>query len=366
MAHAKNMAHRLGILEGGDILVNLDADNFTGPGFAAYVAKKFEEPNIFLWSNMIKEGPDRLPRGISGRIAVTKHGFLNAGGYDEKYETWSPDDKDFNVRMRNLGYMAHQIDNKYLLGVLHNDKMRFREYPHIQNEECSEDFEQVNYCKTTISNFGNFGCGIVYRNDNPPAVELKSLPTRIFGIGMHKTGTTSLHEAFKILGYESAHWWSAHWARAIWTEMKTDGRSPTLEKHYAVCDLPITLLYKDLDKAYPGSKFVLTTRSEAKWLASVKAHWDRNTNVFREAWDHDPFSHRVHRELYGTKNPTDDVFIERFRRHNTEVQEYFKDRPRDLLVMDIDQKPGWKPLCEFLDVPVPGMPYPVVYKTQAS
>jgi hypothetical protein len=34
MAHAKNMAHRLGILEGADILVNLDADNFTGPGFA--------------------------------------------------------------------------------------------------------------------------------------------------------------------------------------------------------------------------------------------------------------------------------------------------------------------------------------------
>jgi hypothetical protein len=27
MAHAKNMAHRLGIFEGADILVNLDADN---------------------------------------------------------------------------------------------------------------------------------------------------------------------------------------------------------------------------------------------------------------------------------------------------------------------------------------------------
>src|SRR5882757_9614345 len=30
MTHAKNMAHRLGIIEGADILVNLDADNYTG------------------------------------------------------------------------------------------------------------------------------------------------------------------------------------------------------------------------------------------------------------------------------------------------------------------------------------------------
>ena len=34
MAHAKNMAHRCGLMENADVLVNLDADNFTGPGFA--------------------------------------------------------------------------------------------------------------------------------------------------------------------------------------------------------------------------------------------------------------------------------------------------------------------------------------------
>jgi hypothetical protein len=40
MAHAKNIAHRLGLIEGADILVNLDADNYTGPGFARYVAEQ--------------------------------------------------------------------------------------------------------------------------------------------------------------------------------------------------------------------------------------------------------------------------------------------------------------------------------------
>ena len=46
MAHAKNMAHRLGILEGGDILCNLDADNFLGPRFEDYPEPSKEELTI--------------------------------------------------------------------------------------------------------------------------------------------------------------------------------------------------------------------------------------------------------------------------------------------------------------------------------
>ena len=57
MAHAKNMAHRCGILEGAEVLINMDADNFSGPGFAQYVKERFKnQENIFLWSRMIKEG----------------------------------------------------------------------------------------------------------------------------------------------------------------------------------------------------------------------------------------------------------------------------------------------------------------------
>src|SRR6202035_2624245 len=53
MAHAKNMAHRLGILEGGRILVNLDADNFAGANFSAFASDVFG-PGLFLWANMVK------------------------------------------------------------------------------------------------------------------------------------------------------------------------------------------------------------------------------------------------------------------------------------------------------------------------
>src|SRR5277367_4884887 len=133
MAHAKNMAHRLGILEGADILVNLDADNFTGWGFAEYIAAAFEsyynqKQDVFMWAKMIK---GQLPRGINGRIAVSKDAFLKVGGYDEQFHTWSPDDKDFNLRLRRLGYKPVEIDPSYLNAIRHNDKIRFKEYEHV-------------------------------------------------------------------------------------------------------------------------------------------------------------------------------------------------------------------------------------------
>src|SRR5208283_630084 len=95
--HAKNMAHRLGILEGGDILINLDADNFAGEGFEDFAEQQFKEnKKSLLWALMVK---GEMTRGISGRIGVTSSAFYKVGGYDEKFEEWSPDDKDFNLRL---------------------------------------------------------------------------------------------------------------------------------------------------------------------------------------------------------------------------------------------------------------------------
>lgn len=366
MAHAKNMAHRLGILEGGDILCNLDADNLTGPGFAEYIAKRFTEATdeIFLWAKMIQ---GKLAKGISGRIVVSARAFLNAGGYDERYSTWGPDDKDFQTRLRRMGYQACQIPPDFLLAVLHNNRMRFKEYPEAQTLMGEEQFHQEIYeSENTVVNWGRFGEGIVFRNlDFSRPITLGPLPTRIFGIGMHKTATTSLNKALKLLGVNSAHWKTAHWAKAIWEEMSASGRSSTLERSYALCDLPIPLLYRELDSAYPGSKFILTIRDEQTWIESVKKHWSPRHNPFRRQWDTDPFTHRVHKLLYGQKNFDAEIFLARYRKHNAEVVKYFADRERenDLLVMDMDAGAGWPELCGFLNVPVPAIPYPKAFAT---
>lgn len=365
MAFAKNVSHRCGLLEGADILVNLDADNFTGLDFANHVAAQFHyDSRSFLWARRVESGPDSQPRGCSGRLAVSAHAFLNTGGYDEKYSDYGPDDKDFNARLRRLGYTPREIPRCYLDIIPHGHGLRFREYPHVTDLTAYEEFQVVNECESTVVNYGEIGCGTVYRNmdfDHP--IHLDPLPTRIFGIGLHKTATSSLHEALTHLGYDSAHWKSGNWARDIWHEMRSSGRSRTLERSYALCDLPIPAIYKELDTAYPGSKFILTIRSAANWLRSVRDHWSYDRNQFRWEWDVYPFSNLIHREVYGQSEFDANLFLARYWSHNTEVLWYFRHRREDLLVLDVDQGQGYKELCRFLDRPLPAVGYPRSYVT---
>jgi hypothetical protein len=135
--------------------------------------------------------------------------------------------------------------------------------------------------------------------------------------------------------------------------MVTIGHSPTLEQYDAASDLPVSVLYKELDAAYPTSKFILTLRDESGWLHSAERFWRHG----RDLWDLDsnPFVNCIHEIVYGQKDFDAEIFLERYRRHNTEVRHYFKDRPGDLLVMP---QPGWRELCEFLGLGIPAVPYP--------
>ena len=369
MAHAKNVAHRCAMREGADILVNVDADNFAAAGFADYVQRMFDQaaydrkmfscPHMFLWARMIK---GQRKRGISGRIAMTSRAFLLSGGYDERYSTWGPDDWDINVRLARFGLLPVEIDACYLDAIAHKDALRFREYPHAQPPPDVTEEELYPENDRTVANFGNIGCGTVFRNfDFSTPIELRPLPTRIFGIGMQKTATTSLDKALKLLGFDSAHWEDGGWAMRILKEMRAKGRSDTLERHYALCDLPIAILYKELDRAYPGSKFILTVRDEQDWLASTRDHWSYEHNTFRSDWDLWPAANFIHIATYGQKGFDAEIFLARYRRHNAEVREYFKDRPADFLEMNMSKGAGWRELCPFVERAIPETKYPRAY-----
>jgi Sulfotransferase domain/N-terminal domain of galactosyltransferase len=366
VSHAKNMAARLAAREGANILVTLDADNYAGKGFEDFIEAKFTEPGIFLCPDHftiknLPHGPERPQRGYAGRLAVRTQDFIKAGAYNETYDTWRGEDIDFNVRMQRMGYHMRFIDNRYLETIPHNAKVRFREYPHARQHESGNEWKIADQRTDTIVNWGKFGCGTAYRNFGNEPVELDPIPTRIFGIGLHKTATTSLHRAFSILGFDSLHWGKGE-APAIWYEMAEHGRSKTLERFYAACDLPIPLLYKQLDKSYPGSKFVLTVRDEAKWLESVRKMWDREYNATRRLWEIYPISHTLHRELYGRIDFDPETMLCTYRRHNAEVIEYFKGR-NDLKVMHMPSD-GWNSLCSFIGIDFPSVPYPNEYITR--
>ncbi|MCU0731253.1 MAG: glycosyltransferase family 2 protein [Hyphomonas sp.] len=114
MAHAKNMSHRAA---SGDVLVNVDGDNFIAPNTSAWLRALFvEHPNSlacpreltvpgFLQQRYLNRFLNR-PRpadGLCGRIAVSRATFHAVGGYNEGLLGWGGDDVDFMLRVRDSG-----------------------------------------------------------------------------------------------------------------------------------------------------------------------------------------------------------------------------------------------------------------------
>lgn len=169
---------------------------------------------------------------------------------------------------------------------------------------------------------------------------------RVFGIGFQKTATSSLGRALEQLGYRvhGPFGWTQPDIRK--TALK---QALTIAASYdAVQDFPWALIYRELDDAYPGSKFILTLRDDEAWFASMMRHFGVRATPMR-AWAYDgipyPRGHKRH-------------YIRRYNAHTKEVCDYFSDRPNDLLIMDITQGDGWDILCPFLDCTRPDNTFP--------
>jgi len=180
-----------------------------------------------------------------------------------------------------------------------------------------------------------------------PEYQGKMARPRVFGIGFHKTGTKSLAQALGVLGWRVTGSFGVHDPEIAQNALPEALRIGAI--YDAFQDNPWPLLYRDLDRHFPGSRFVLTLRPEKSWIGSAVRHFADRKTPMRE-W------------IYGVGNPAgnEELYLERFRRHNREVREYFRDRPRDLLEIDFFAGDNWAQLCKFLDVPVPKQPFPHV------
>lgn len=123
----------------------------------------------------------------------------------------------------------------------------------------------------------------------------------------------------------------------------------------AVQDVPWAALYRELDDRYPGSRFVLTERDEQSWLRSASRHFG-DTHIPLHEW------------LYGRGRlaGNEQTYLDRYRQHQKEVKEYFADRPKDLLVMNLAENDGWESLCGFLGHQIPQRHFPHANKSPHS
>lgn len=174
---------------------------------------------------------------------------------------------------------------------------------------------------------------------------------RIFGVGLNKTGTTSLHEAVKILGFRSLH----HGARidrnieravAAGKPLLRYSR-PRVRRAHAFFDLRSIIDHFDVaDRCYPGSRFILSTRDRDAWIDSREKHVLRNQQ--RAATG----------EYQGSFLVVDrPAWIDEWKAHHQRVLTYFEGRD-DLLTIDVTAGDGWDELAPFLGRPVPDVPFP--------
>lgn len=173
---------------------------------------------------------------------------------------------------------------------------------------------------------------------------------KVLGIGLGRTGTTSLARALELLGYRTKHcpdFWLDDAGELI--------ISPDDVRDFeALTDEPLIPIFRQIDRDYPGSRFILTVRETRPWLTSI----ENNGRAQREHRARLPAVPVLHEKLYGTATFDCGSYAAAHRRHVRNVRDYFAERPGDLLVMDVCAGDGWETLCPFLGKPLPDRPFP--------
>jgi len=176
---------------------------------------------------------------------------------------------------------------------------------------------------------------------------VEQIEPKVFCIGFHKTGTTSLTKALSQLGYRVVGW-PSYSAPMTHDTLHATARK-LMECFDAFQDNPWPLLFKLADELYPGSKFILTTRDPDNWINSAIKHFGADETPMREL---------IYGLGLGSPKGNEEHYKSVMQAHNKNVLDYFIDRPQDLLVMDISDGDGWQKVCTFLSKPIPDTPFP--------
>ena len=180
---------------------------------------------------------------------------------------------------------------------------------------------------------------------------------RVFGIGMKKTGTSSLKKCFARLDLHPiapGSSKSAQVKRIKQSVQENNDYAPALsfaEKYKSFQDSPWNLwdMYRHLDRRFPDSFFILTVRDSGRWWRSVE-RWV----TFMKPWMVERYCLHLRVDKFEKTK-----MIRAYEHYNQDVIKYFGGRD-NLLTVDLEQGDGWEPICNFLHCPIPQEPFPHV------
>jgi hypothetical protein len=204
---------------------------------------------------------------------------------------------------------------------------------------------------------------------------------KLIGAGLGRTGITSLKRALKILGYTAydnadnfAEMHGHMWKQAMHTG-SIEGPAHALQvgEFDAVLDDPANYFAIDFLKMYPNAKVILTTRESADWLLGSQTLIDKLSILamypIRTFENYKVFSACMNYYWIDIRNCTDAHYESRpesclahYEAHNARIRQLVP--PAKLLEFNVAE--GWHPLCQFLDVPVPDVPFPHIPEYKGS
>lgn len=171
------------------------------------------------------------------------------------------------------------------------------------------------------------------------------LSNKVFGVGLARTGTTSLHHAMGVLGLRSAPD-----SVPLLSGIDLD----FLRNHDAFFDNPIPFRYRELDTVCPDSAWIVTQRPVDDWLSSMQ--WLFGPGLDRLSPDMRVVGDRVHRQLYGSVKFDERRLRSIYERHYAELEVWVVGRPS--VWIHLNDGFSWDPICELLNRPVPRQPFP--------
>ncbi len=197
---------------------------------------------------------------------------------------------------------------------------------------------------------------------------------KVFGVGMIKTGTISFSVAMQRLGFGHLQGSYQTANRLLGPYLNSDWKAiyALVDKYDSFDDFPFCApgAVAWLDKKYPDSKFVLTTRDPASWYNSIVKYFrlSETTDLLKASQKDDPklplgkYFGLVNYALktFGTvdlyNNP--EQVVKAYCNYNESVIDYFEDRPERLLRVCWMDGDGFPELCKFLNKPLLDAKFP--------
>ena len=189
---------------------------------------------------------------------------------------------------------------------------------------------------------------------------------KVFVVGFQKTGTTSMGEALKILGFKHNGWNRTRFRKGF-NLMKYQS---DLIQYDSFDDEPFSVFTKSLLRTFPNAKFIYTTRSPKDWIGSCQRHFSRYEGAHSARSPRDrELDFEFNQKKYGSGDPTAHASLwqHSFRKHQLLIEKLAKEHPKKFFCIDITNSGvnPWIPLCDFLELPLPAIQFPHANKTQS-